>query len=703
MGPEILGSILHKCSKTRSFQHGFSLHAVAIKTGFKSNVIISNHVLNMYAKCGHIEYARQVFEEMPQRNVVTWSAMISGYEQAGKALKAVEMFSRMEVAQANEFVFASVVSACARMLGVNVGKRIHAQAVVLGYGGVSFVSNSLVSMYMKCGRCGDALAVFMRCCEPNDVAYNAMINGLVENGEVGKAYEMFRRMCQQGLVPNRFSLAGLLGKCTAPNDLWVGMELHCLAIKLNLESIAFVGNVLIMMYSKFSLLEEAEKIFWSIEEKDMISWNTFIAAYCHALDYTKGIKVFYEMLRTHNSTPDDFTYTSALSACSGLASSLLGRQIHGYLIRTRLNYDTGVANALVNMYAKCGSIKHAVTIFNQTRFHNLLSWNTLMAGFANHGLGKQAIELFNQMKELHMKPDSVTFIALLSALNHTGGLVNEGKIYFNTMQETYGITPNVEHVACIVDLLGRARRVKEAEEYMEKYSFEQDPVVLGCLLSACRVHGELDIGKRTAERFSKIKKVSTSPYVLLSNLYASESMWDGVAETRKELKDSLIKKEPGHSLIEVQGVVEKFTVGRILHSRIDEIVGVLKVLSCIEDEFSWFQNSYTTGISMHCGVAEEPLKDADWIPSRQRTRRKPLCYETGCRGGQNFRMAAFLRTRAFSLGLWVMKQEYYIRHVDDSPGSSKTELEQVTQGDLLSCTSRRGIEIGGADHRFSEH
>ncbi|GKD60957.1 pentatricopeptide repeat-containing protein, partial [Tanacetum coccineum] len=251
------------------------------------------------------------------------------------------------------------------------------------------------------------------------------------------------------------------------------------------------------------------------------------------------------------------------------------------------NYDTGVANALVNMYAKCGSINHAVTIFNQTRFHNVLSWNTLMAGFANHGLGKQAIELFNQMKELHVKPDSVTFIALLSALNHTGGLVNEGKFYFNTMQETYGITPNVEHVACIVDLLGRARRVKEAEEYMENYSFEQDPVVLGCLLSACRVHNELDIGKRTAERFSKIKKVSTSPYVLLSNLYASESMWDGVAETRKELKDSLIKKEPGHSLIEVQGVVEKFTVGRILHSRIEEIVGVLKVLSFIEDEFSW--------------------------------------------------------------------------------------------------------------------
>ncbi|KAF5813352.1 putative tetratricopeptide-like helical domain superfamily [Helianthus annuus] len=586
MGPQVLGSILHQCSKTRSFQHGFSLHAVAIKMGFISNLIISNHVLNMYAKCGKIDFARQLFDEMSERNVVSWSAMISGYDQAGRALNAVQLFSRMKVEQANEFVFASAVSACASLLAVDVGKRIHSQSVVLGYADVSFVSNSLVSMYMKCGRCGDALSVFMSSSERNTVAYNAIITGLVENEQVQKAYEMFQFMCQQGLVPNRFSLVALLGNCSNPNDFRVGMELHCLAVKLNLDSIAFVGNVLITMYSKFNLIEDAEKIFWSIEEKDMISWNTFIAVCCHALDHAKGLSVFSEMIKTHSLTPDDFTYTSALSACSGLASSISGRQIHGNLIRTRLSYDTGVANALVNMYAKCGSIKHAVTTFNQMGFRNLVSWNTLMAGFANHGYGKHAIELFDRMKKLKTKPDSVTFIALLAALNHTG-LVEEGKSYFNAMQETYGIAPNVDHVSCIVDLLGRARRVKEAEEYMERYSFEHDLVVLGCLLSACRVHGDLIVGKRTAERLLKIQKVSTSPYVLLSNLYASESMWDGVAEARKQLKDSLMKKEPGHSLIEVKGNVEKFTVGRISHPRIEEIVGVLQILSFAEDGFSW--------------------------------------------------------------------------------------------------------------------
>lgn len=582
---EILGSILHQCSKTKSFRHGFSLHAVAIKLGYESNIIISNHILNMYAKCGHIEFARQLFDEMPERNVVSWSAMISGYDQTGKSLEAVKLFARMKIEQVNEFVFASVISACASMLAVNVGKRIHAQSVILGYASVSFVSNSLLSMYMKCGRSNDALSVFMKTSEPNVVAYNAIITGLVENEQVQKAYKMFRLMCRQGFVPNRFSLVGLLGNCSTPNEFWIGMELHCQAIKLNLDSIAFVGNVLITMYSKFDLIKEAEKIFWSIKEKDMISWNTFMATCSHVLDHVKCLSVFNEMLNTYNLSPDDFTYTSALAACSGLTSSLLGREIHGKLVRTRLNYDTGVANALVNMYAKCGSIKHAVTTFNQMGTHNLVSWNTLMVGFANHGLGKQAIELFNRMKELHVKPDTVTFIALLAALNHTG-LVDEGKFYFQMMQETYWMTPSVDHVSCIVDLLGRARRVKEAEEYMERYSFEQDPVVLGCLLSACRVHGDLIVGKRTADRFLKIQKVSSSPYVLLSNLYASESMWDGVAEARKQLKDSSMKKEPGYSLIEVNGSVAKFTVGRISHSRIEEIVRMLKVLSFSEDEFS---------------------------------------------------------------------------------------------------------------------
>ncbi|KAM7492496.1 hypothetical protein LguiA_035417 [Lonicera macranthoides] len=583
MTPESLGSLVHHCSKIRAFRYGLSLHAVAFKTGMQSDVFVSNHILNMYAKCGKINLAQQLFDQMSQRNLVTWSSIISGYYQTGKPLMAVELFSQMRL-EPNEYIFASAISACASLLTLKLGEQIHAQSVKLGHSSISFVSNSLVSMYMKCGQCNDAFSVFTGTFEPNSISYNALITGLVENQQPKRGYEAFQLMCQQGLTPDRFTFVGLLGTCTTADDLPRGMELHCHTIKLQLANTAFIGNVIITMYSKVNLIEEAEKVFRSIEEKDVISWNTFIAACSHCVDHGKGLDVFREMSKEVGVSLDDFTYASALAACAGLASISHGTQIHAQLIRTRLNEDVGVNNALLNMYAKCGHIRYAYTVFNQMDYRNLISWNSIIAGFANHGLGRKALDMFEQMKEIGVKPNSVSFVGLLVACNHTG-LVDEGQGYFNSMNEVYGIAPDIEHFSCLIDLLGRSGRLKEAEEYIEKFCFGHDPVVLGCLLSACRLHGDVVIGERSARRLLKVRPVSTSPYVLLSNLYASDAMWYDVAEARKMLKGSGLKKEPGHSLIEVKGIVEKFTVGNFSHSRIEEIVDILNSVSSAGDEF----------------------------------------------------------------------------------------------------------------------
>lgn len=582
MIPETLGSLLHHCSKTKAFLYGLSLHAAAVKTGMASDVFISNHVLNMYAKCGSINSARQVFNEMSDRNLVTWSAMISGYDQARMPLLAVELFSQLRL-KPNEYIFASAISACASQLALRLGEQIHAQSVKFGSSSISFVSNSLVSMYMKCGQPSEAFSIFTTASEPNIVSYNALIAGFIENQQPNRGFEAFSLMCQQGLIPDRFSFAAVLGICTNAEDLGRGMGLHCLTVKLKLDSTAFIGNVIMTMYSNFNLIEEAEKIFRVIQEKDVISWNTFITACSHCDEHGKSLGIFRDVLNDVNVRPDYYTYTSALSACAGLASTLQGKQIHAHLIRTRLDEDVGVGNALVNMYAKCGCIGYAYTVFKQRSCHNVVSWNSIINGFANHGLGIKAIELFEQMKDREMKPDSVTFVGLLAACNHSG-LVDEGQAYFNSMHEIYGIAPDTEHFSCLIDLLGRAGRLKEAEEYIEKFSFGHDAVVLGCLLSACRLHGDVEIGEHLARRLLKVQPVTTSPYILLSNLYASDEMWGGVAEARKMLKGSGLKKEPGYSLIEVKGIVEKFTVGNFSNSRIEEMVDLLKALSPAVDE-----------------------------------------------------------------------------------------------------------------------
>ncbi|XP_060172188.1 pentatricopeptide repeat-containing protein At4g33170-like [Lycium barbarum] len=578
MVPEILGSLLHHCSKTKAFHYGLSLHAAAIKSGLQGDVFISNHILNMYAKCGNINFASQVFNEMSKRNLVTWSAMISGYDQDGKHLMAINLYSQMPL-EPNEFVLASALSSCANLLALKLGKQIHAQSIKLGCSSISFVSNSLISMYMKNGRCSDALSVFTRSPNPTDVSYNTIIMGLVESNQREKAFEVYKSMCQQGLVPDRFTFVGLLGT----DDLGKGMQLHSQTIKLNLDGTAFIGNIIMTMYSNLNLLDEADKVFRTIKEKDVISWNTFIAACSRCDDHSKALVIFKEMVEYFDGRPDEFTYASLLSASAGMGSMQFGRQIHAHLIRTNSNVDIGVGNALVNMYAKCGCIRYAYTAFRLMTCHNLVSWNSVIAGFANHGHGKEVIKLFEEMKSVGLKPDSVTFLELLIACNHAG-LVNEGLDYFNTMNEIYGVTPDIEHFSCLIDLLGRAGRLKDAEEYMQRYPFGNDSVILGCLLSACRLHGDVVIGERMAKKLLQLQPVSTSPYVLLSNLYASDEKWDSVAEARKMLKSCGLKKEAGHSLIEVKGVVEKFTIGNFSNSRIEEIVNVLGTLGCGWDE-----------------------------------------------------------------------------------------------------------------------
>ncbi|KAL2250926.1 UNVERIFIED_CONTAM: Pentatricopeptide repeat-containing protein [Sesamum indicum] len=586
MLPEKLGSFLHHCTKTKAFERGLSLHASAVKTGRQSEIFIGNHVLNFYAKCDCIDSAMRVFEEMPQKNLVTWSALISGFDQSNRPHLTIQLFSQMQkYFKPNEFVFASTLSSCSGIKDSKLGLQIHAQALKLSHASVSFVRNSLILMYMKCGMCAHGLLIFTDSeCDPLTlVSYNIAITGLVENKEQEKGIEMFMVMCRGGLVPDRFTFAGLLGPGEVIYDLPVVMQLHCQMVKLGLDYTAFSANVLMTLYSKFDLMAEMEKVFTSIEERDVYSWNTAIAACCRSEDNSKALRIFRKMVMEHNVIPDDFTYASVLTAAAGLASMRYGKEIHAHLFRTRLDWDIGVGNALINMYAKSGSISSGYTIFDQMEIHNLVSWNSIIAAFATHGLAQKAFALFNEMMTTGLGPDSVTFLEMLTACSHSG-LAEEGQALFNSMNKVYGITPNIEHLCCLVDLLGRAGRVTEAEEYIRRYSAADDAVVLGSLLSACRLHEGVVVGEHIARRLLELHPVTSSPYVLLSNLYASDRKWDGVAGARKMLQVSGLKKKAAHSLIEVKGSSEKFIIGDFSHSKMDEILDMLRTLTRVNDE-----------------------------------------------------------------------------------------------------------------------
>ncbi|XP_038990197.1 pentatricopeptide repeat-containing protein At3g53360, mitochondrial isoform X1 [Phoenix dactylifera] len=575
-----LGALLQQCSKTKASNHGAAVHAVIIKMGLGSDLVLSNHLINMYAKCNNFKAAHKVFDEMPNRNLVSWSAMIAGYDQSGNPLMALNLFARMQLLP-NEYIYASVLSACASILALNQGKQVHAHSLKSGYDNVSFVFNSLMSMYMKCGCFDDAFIIFSSVSEPNSISYNAMITGFAESSQLEKGLELFRLMNQRGLHPDQFSCVAVCGICTTLEDLETGRELHCQTIKLGVDSSAFVGNVILTMYSRCGSMEEVERVFRSITKKDVITCNTYIVACSHCGQPAKGLMVYREMEEMENAfgiRPDDFTLASALAACAELASIQYGHQIHARLIRTRIHLDVGVGNSVINMYAKCGCIAYAHHVFQRLLNRNLVSWNTMIVGLGNHGYGKNAVEIFEQMKTAGVQPDSVTFIGLLTACSHAG-LVDQGLAYYNSMQEIHSISPKIEHLSCLVDMLGRAGRLEEAEVYVKVSSFVNDLVIWGSLLSSCRLHKDVIVGERVARKLLELQPSTSSPYVLLSNLYALDGRWDGVAEARRLLKGSGVKKEPGHSLIQIKGISEKFTAGDFSHARIEEIVETLDNLN----------------------------------------------------------------------------------------------------------------------------
>ncbi|KAL9681388.1 hypothetical protein QQ045_013171 [Rhodiola kirilowii] len=556
---------------------GLCAHADVFKAGVESDVIVSNHVLNMYAKCGKLGCARKVFDKMPERNIVSWSAMISGYEQGGECLMALELFCKLPLVP-TEYVFASAISACADVGMVMCGRQLHGQSLKFGRACFSFVSNSLISMYMRFGWHDDAFLVYSDASECNLVTYNALIKGFAENQQPIVALDLFKHLCRQGLVPDQFSFMGVLCICKDSEFLNLGISLHSLTVKLSLESVSSVGNVIIMMYSGFKMIAEALKAFYSIIQKDIISWNSIIAACSHCEDHIRALWIFTEMISEKIFSPDNYTFASVLGACAMVALIRRGKEVHAHLIRTTHCPDLIVLNALVNMYAKCGCINQALSIFNRMTDRNLITWNTMIAGLANHGYGEKALNLFEEMKDSGVKPDALTFMGVLIACNHAG-LVKEGQDYFNCMENSYAMAPDLEHFSCLIDLLGRAGNFSDAEKYMSKFPFGDDPVILGSLLSASLLHKNVEFGLGIATKLLKLGPTTTSPYVLLSKCFALCGMWDSVAEVRKMMKNSGLKKEPGHSLIEVNGIVERFTMGEFVHSRSDEIGDMLEFLS----------------------------------------------------------------------------------------------------------------------------
>jgi pentatricopeptide repeat protein len=633
-------ALLHVCLEIKSLRESKLVHAHIIQSGFKPDLALGTRLVIGYAKCGIRVDARLVLGEIPERKVVSWSAMIAAYAKQGFAEEALRLFNEMQRVdiEVDERTFASVLPVCAKLAALQQGEEIHEYIIRSGFHSNIFLGNALLDMYVKCGRLEDACKVFDKMPERDVVSWNAMIAGYSRNGEIYEALKVFQKMPQRNVVswtamiaayashghgdealalfyqmlqmciqPNQFTYASVLQACANLAALEHGKEIHEDIIMNGFRSDIFVGNALVDMYSKCGRAHDAFKVFDKMPKRDMVSWtamvtgyaqngfmdkaldlfqhmpernlfswNAMIAGYAQNGPFNEALKFFRQMQLT-SVKPSLVTLASVISACANMVALREGEEIHEDIIRSGCMSDVFLGSSLIDMYAKCGSIDDACKVFSRIPRQDTISWTAMIIGYAMHGSGKDAVHLFEQMQHSGTKPDHVTFLGVLSACCHAG-LVDDGWQYFNCMSEDYHMAPAVEHYCCMVDLLGRAGHLDEARDFINKMPITPDAAVWASLLGACRIHSNTMLAEEVAQRLLETDPQNAAHYVLLSNIYASVGRWDGLKKVRTLMQERGVMKMPGCSWIEVNNKVHTFVVGDKSHSQTEIIYAKLETL-----------------------------------------------------------------------------------------------------------------------------
>ncbi|KAL5182247.1 Pentatricopeptide repeat-containing protein [Glycine soja] len=556
---EMYSNLLRGYAQDSNLLCGRAIHAKLIIGSIPLTLFVQNHLLNMYVKIGDLHSGLKVFEEMPQRNVVSWSAVMAGCVQNGCASEALWLFSRMQqegVTKPNEFTFVSALQACSLTETENVTLAYQIYSLVVRSGHMSniFLLNAFLTALVRNGRLAEAFQVFQTSPGKDIVSWNTMIGGYLQFS-CGQIPEFWCCMNREGMKPDNFTFATTLTGLAALSHLQMGTQVHAHLVKSGYGDDLCVGNSLADMYIKNHRLDEAFRAFDEMTNKDVCSWSQMAAGCLHCGEPRKALAVIAQMKKM-GVKPNKFTLATALNACASLASLEEGKQFHGLRIKLEgdIDIDVCVDNALLDMYAKCGCMDSAWGLFRSMNCcRSVISWTTMIMACAQNGQSREALQIFDEMRETSVVPNHITYVCVLYACSQ-GGFVDEGWKYFSSMTKDCGIFPGEDHYACMVNILGRAGLIKEAKELILRMPFQPGALVWQTLLSACQLHGDVETGKLAAERAIRRDQKDPSTYLLLSNMFAEFSNWDGVVILRELMETRDVQKLPGSSWIEIEKI-----------------------------------------------------------------------------------------------------------------------------------------------------
>jgi pentatricopeptide repeat protein len=516
-------SALRACGLSGSMLLGSVLHAQIMESALETEIVVANALIDMYSKCGALNDACSLFDELKTPSIVSWGAMITAFASHGRHLCALRLLEKMHEnhVETNHIILMNLLKACAGKKAIDEGRVLHHHIIE---GGMEMdcvdVDCTLIDMYAKCGSVDEAHSVFDMQSHHDAVSWDAIIVGYAHNGHDSLACKLFRRMQKEGVKPELVTYACLLKSVLNMQVSRNGKHLHHGIIHDGFEHDEAIGNLLLDMYAKLGGVEDALRVFDSLKNVSKVSWSALMEGYVEHGDGLLGLQIFSMMEQTGIEL-DRVAYLCALKACSLTSTGMHGRLIHDHIIRSGHENGSSIGNALIHMYVKCLCVKEAGKLFDCSAFRDIEAWGAMVYGYAMQGNYRSVDLLFEAMQQHGLKPNDVMFTSILSACCQESA-VKQGEFYFNRM-ESYGVKPTVEHVTCMIDLLGGAGYLDAAKQILNNISASQCSIMgWMSLLTACRGYGNVQLGRQCFDKLVLLNPGIGAMYILMLNIYGSD-------------------------------------------------------------------------------------------------------------------------------------------------------------------------------------
>ncbi|KQK11645.1 pentatricopeptide repeat-containing protein At3g13880 [Brachypodium distachyon] len=622
---------LAACSRAGRLKEGKVVHALAVLEGLAEGVFVSNSLVSMYARCGDMGEARRVFDVTEERDDVSWNSLVSGYLRVGAHEEMLRVFALMRrcAMGLNSFALGSVIKCCSGGDGSvrGIAEAVHGCVVKAGLDTDLFLASAMVDMYAKRGALSEAVALFKSVLDPNVVVFNAMIAGLcrdeaaVHKEVVREALSLYSELQSRGMEPTEFTFSSVIRACNLAGDIEFGKQIHGQVLKHCFQGDDFIGSALIDLYFNSACMEDGFRCFRSVPKQDVVTWTAMISGCVQNELFERALALFHELLGV-GLKPDPFTISSVMNACASLAVVRTGEQMQCFATKSGFDRFTAMGNSCIHMYARSGNVEAAIQRFQEMESHDVVSWSAIISSHAQHGCARQALQFFNEMVGAKVVPNEITFLGVLTACSH-GGLVDEGLRYYEIMKMEYGLCPTVKHCTCVVDLLGRAGRLADAEAFIRDSIFHDEPVVWQSLLGSCRIHRDMERGQLVADRIMELQPASSGCYVNLYNMYLDAGELSLGSKIRDLMKERGVKKEPGLSWIELRSGIHSFVAGdkshpecNAIYTKLAEMLSKIDKLtttdtSCIEwvettgREQNWM-NCHSEKLAVALGIIHLP-------------------------------------------------------------------------------------------------